>query len=105
MNKWPDDELERQMLAAADLWPLSVSVANCACHIRALLVRVRELEKREDELTAACTEAEAHCSHLVTRGRLYGGEVEMRNDAIVQALRHALKGGRNEATPEVAGPT
>ncbi len=53
MNKWPDDELERQMLAAADLWPLSVSVANCACHIRALLARVRELEKREAEMETA----------------------------------------------------
>ncbi len=57
--KWPDEALERTMLADADAVDASHRVdrttessADCACHVRALLTRVRELEKREAELEA-----------------------------------------------------
>ncbi len=62
MHKWPDEALERTMLADAEAVDASHRVdrttessADCACHVRALLTRVRELEKREAELTELLT--------------------------------------------------
>ncbi len=50
MNKWPDDELERQMIA-------SYSSPSCAIHsIHSLLVRIRALEKHEAALTESLVE-------------------------------------------------
>lgn len=53
MIPWPDAELEKKMLADADVateqygrGPLSASVASCACHVRSLLSRVRQLESQ-----------------------------------------------------------
>ncbi len=58
MNKWPDEALERDMIADTDAVMASYEVhhttassADCASHVKALLSRVRELEKREAELT------------------------------------------------------
>ncbi len=54
MTPWPDENLEREMLADARLieedWIGGSHAADGACHIKALLARVRELEAQATKL-------------------------------------------------------
>lgn len=50
---WPSAELEKEMIADADLlageFELTSAGNDAACHVKALLVRVRELEQLEQK--------------------------------------------------------
>ncbi len=105
-------ERERQLLA-------SVAYRSDALRaIQFLLARVRELEKREDELTAALQpfdyqariidENDAADGHGPEDGCSlfkYRGSYTALSLGDCRKAREALEGGRNEATPKVAGPT
>jgi len=46
-EKWPDDKLEREMIADAERvadQSENASASDLCCHIKALLSRIRELE-------------------------------------------------------------
>lgn len=53
MTKWPDEKLEATMLRDAEFIEsglfLRSTVKDCACHIKALMARVRELEALNEQ--------------------------------------------------------
>jgi hypothetical protein len=78
---WPDEKLEKEMLADAarleedPIWadhPPSQTELDAACHIKALLVRVRELERKihdyEAGVTALCKMADTEEIGFVSLG-------------------------------------
>ena len=87
---WPSAELEAEMLADADRVNRGLFVFNCACHIKALLARVRELEREQAGLGKANASLLVACKMVYHDGSslvLTSGENEVLKVAIEEAER------------------